>query len=84
MIGIIGGSGLEDQKILEIFEKKKVLTEFGKPSSEITIGKINGIEVAIISRHGKTHSINPSNVNYRANIWALKVLGVKKIFAATA
>ncbi|MBI4044416.1 MAG: S-methyl-5'-thioadenosine phosphorylase [Candidatus Diapherotrites archaeon] len=84
MIGIIGGSGLEDPEILTGFEEKKVKTPYGEPSSQIAIGKIGGQKVAILSRHGKKHSITPSNVNFRANIWALKELGVKQILATSA
>ncbi|MFH1587969.1 MAG: S-methyl-5'-thioadenosine phosphorylase [Candidatus Diapherotrites archaeon] len=84
MIGIIGGSGLEDPKLLKDFEEKKIETKFGKPSGAYTIGKLNGVEVAVLSRHGKTHSINPTNVNYRANIWGFKEFGVKAIIASSA
>jgi len=83
-IGIIGGSGLEK---LDVFQNAKEIimeTPFGKPSSPIIWGKINGTEVFIISRHGRNHEIMPSNVNYRANISALKKLGVTHIIATTA
>ena len=84
MIGIIGGSGLDDLKLLKEAKEKKVETPYGKPSSLIAIGKIGNVEVAIIARHGKKHRIMPSNVNFRANIWALKELGVKHLLATTA
>lgn len=84
MIGIIGGTGLEDPKILRDFEEREVQTHYGKPSSAITLGKISGVEVAIISRHGKKHGINPSNVPYKANIQALKDFGCTSILASTA
>lgn len=84
MIGIIGGSGLDDSKLLKEAIEKKIETPYGKPSSAITIGKIDNIDVAILSRHGKDHKIMPSNVNFRANIWALKKLGVKHLIATTA
>jgi len=83
-IGIIGGSGLEK---LDIFQDTKEIimeTRFGKPSSPIISGKIKGVEVFIISRHGPEHRIMPSNVNYRANISALKRLGCTHILATTA
>ena len=83
-IGIIGGSGLEDPKILKDVKEINVTTKFGNPSSALTIGTINNIDVVIISRHGKKHSINPTNVNYRANIWALKEQGCTHIIATTA
>ncbi|MBU1165009.1 S-methyl-5'-thioadenosine phosphorylase [Patescibacteria group bacterium] len=83
-IGIIGGSGLDDPKLLESFEEKDVDTQWGKPSSPITIGKLNGVDVCILARHGKDHSITPTGVNYRANIQALKDLGCTHILATTA
>ena len=83
-IGIIGGSGLEDPKILKDAREIKVTTKFGNPSSALTTGKINNVGVVIIARHGKKHSIMPSNVNYRANIWALKEQGCTHIIATTA
>jgi len=83
-IGIIGGSGLDDPKLLENYEVVDVTTPFGQPSSSITQGKLNGVDVAILARHGKKHQIMPSNVNYRANIWALKELGCTHIIATTA
>ena len=84
MIGIIGGSGLDDPKILKGAEEKEILTPYGKPSSPITVGKIGGMPVAILARHGRKHQIMPGNVNFRANIWALKGLGVKHLLATTA
>jgi 5'-methylthioadenosine phosphorylase len=83
-IGIIGGSGLEK---LDVFQNAKEIimeTRFGKPSSPIIWGKIDGVDVFIISRHGRKHTIMPSNVNYRANISALKKLGCTHILATTA
>ena len=83
-IGIIGGSGLEDQKILKEAKEISVSTRFGYPSSALTTGKISNVDVVIISRHGKNHTINPTNVNYRANILALKEQGCTHILATTA
>ncbi|MFC1495828.1 S-methyl-5'-thioadenosine phosphorylase [Candidatus Margulisiibacteriota bacterium] len=84
MIGIIGGSGLDDPKILKSVEEKEVDTPYGKPSSKLCFGKIEGKEVVILSRHGKNHSVYPTAVNFRANIWALKEAGCKNIIATTA
>lgn len=84
MIGIIGGTGLDDPKLLKDFEEKEVKTPYGAPSSKITVGKLNGVEVAIIARHGKKHTINPSNVPYKANVWALKESGCHSVLASTA
>ena len=83
-IGIIGGTGLENPELLKDAVEKDVDTQFGKPSSTLTCGKINDVEVVILSRHGKKHTIMPTNVNNRANIWALKQEGCTHIFAATA
>lgn len=83
-IGIIGGSGLEDPKILKDAKEIKVTTKFGNPSSSLMTGKISNVDVVIISRHGTKHSINPTNVNYRANILALKEQGCTHIIATTA
>ncbi len=83
-IGIIGGSGLEDPKILKDAKEIEFTTKFGKPSSKLTIGKIDGIDVVILSRHGKKHTIHPGKVNYRANIQALKEQGCTHIIASSA
>jgi len=83
-IGIIGGSGLENLNILEDKKEEKVDTPFGRTSDILTVGKIRGVEVVIIPRHGKGHTIKPTDVNYQANIWAMKELGVTHILAPTA
>jgi 5'-methylthioadenosine phosphorylase len=83
-IGIIGGSGLEDPKILKDPKEIEVETKFGKPSSSLTIGKIEGIDVVILSRHGKKHHIMPTNVPNQANIQALKDQGCTHILASSA
>lgn len=83
-IGIIGGTGLENPEFLKNCQKKDVETPFGTPSSKLICGKISDVDVVIISRHGKKHTITPTNINYRANIWALKQEGCTHILAATA
>jgi 5'-methylthioadenosine phosphorylase len=83
-IGIIGGSGMEDPAFLSDYYKKDISTPYGKPSSELILGTIAKVPVIILSRHGSDHSINPTNVNYRANIWSLKEQGCTHILAATA
>ncbi|MBS3170988.1 S-methyl-5'-thioadenosine phosphorylase [Candidatus Woesearchaeota archaeon] len=83
-IGIIGGSGLDDPDILKNKQEKETSTPFGKPSSFLTIGKIGNVDVVILARHGKKHTITPTEVNYRANIHALKQEGCTHIFATTA
>ena len=83
-IGIIGGSGLYQ---IEGFTKQKwvrVRTPFGEPSEEILTGQMGGREVAFLPRHGRGHRILPSELNHRANIWALKSLGVRWIISVSA
>ncbi len=83
-IGIIGGSGLDDPKLLKNAGQKAVKTPYGGPSSKLTLGKIDGADIVILARHGKDHSIYPTGVNYRANIYALKKAGCTHILATTA
>jgi methylthioadenosine phosphorylase (EC 2.4.2.28) len=83
-LGIIGGSGLDDPKILQDAKDISVDTPYGKPSSALTVGKIGGVDVVILARHGKKHQFSPTQVNYRANIHALKARDVTHIIATTA
>ncbi len=83
-VGIIGGSGLDDPKLLKDYEEIDIKTKYGNPSSSIVKGTLNNVDVAILARHGKGHTIFPSGVNYRANIWALKEIGCTHIIATTA
>lgn len=83
-IGIIGGSGLSNPDILKNPSHVPVETPYGPPSSSLTCGAIEGVEVAILARHGRDHSIYPSKVNFRANIAALVNHGCTHILAATA
>jgi 5'-methylthioadenosine phosphorylase len=83
-IGIIGGSGVYDIEGIRNAREVAVKTPFGSPSDRITTGIVEGREVAFLPRHGKGHRINPSEINYRANIYALKTLGVDRIISATA
>jgi 5'-methylthioadenosine phosphorylase len=83
-IGIIGGSGLDDPDLITDPELIAVETEFGKPSSMLCCGVINGIETCILARHGKQHQFSPTQVNNQANIAALKKMGVTHILATTA
>jgi len=84
MIGIIGGSGLENLNIFDNYKEVIIETPYGKPSSEIIIGNLSGKDIAILSRHGKYHTITPTFVNNRANITALKSIGCCQIIATTA
>jgi len=83
-IGIIGGSGLYDFPGLINKNSIEIDTPFGKPSSPILTGTLNGKRVAFLARHGIGHIHSPSEVNYRANIYALKSVGVKKIVSISA
>jgi len=83
-IGIIGGSGFYKLESLEDQVVREVDTPFGSPSSSPVEGVLRGVPVVVVARHGVHHSIPPGEVNYRANIWALKQLGVTHILAATA
>jgi 5'-methylthioadenosine phosphorylase len=83
-IGIIGGSGLDDPQLLKECKEIDVDTPFGKPSSPLTIGKIKGVDVVILARHGRKHTHPPFKVNYRANIDALKSQQCTHILATTA
>lgn len=83
-VGIIGGSGLYDPGIIEDPVEVRVYTPYGEPSDFITVGKLGGVRVAFLPRHGRGHRIPPHKINYRANIWALKSLGVKWIISVSA
>lgn len=83
-IGIIGGSGLDDPKLLKDAKEIEVKTPYGKPSSPLTMGKINGIDAVILARHGRKHQFMPTNVPCQANIHALKEQGCTHIIATTA
>jgi len=83
-IGIIGGTGLDDSQLSNNFKEIELETPFGKPSSPLKTGKINDCEVILLARHGLKHQFSPSEVNYKANIYALKNLGATHIIATTA
>jgi len=83
-IGIIGGSGLYNMGIIKNAEEISINTPFGKPSDKVTIGKIGGVEVAFLPRHGKGHIYPPHKVNYRANVFAMKECGVECLVSTAA
>jgi 5'-methylthioadenosine phosphorylase len=83
-IGIIGGSGLYDMAELKDRREVVIDTPFGAPSSEIVLGTVMGKRVAFLARHGRGHRILPSELNFRANIFAMKTLGVERILSASA
>jgi len=83
-IGILGGSGLYEMDGLVDRREERVSTPFGEPSDAVLLGTLHGVELAFLPRHGRGHRFNPSEVNYRANIWALKKLGVDWIISVSA
>jgi 5'-methylthioadenosine phosphorylase len=83
-IGIIGGSGLDNPDILEQAVDQAITTRWGLPSTPLKHGKIGGIDVILLGRHGREHTITPTHVNYRSNVQALKDCGCTHILATTA
>jgi len=84
VLGVIGGSGLYQFKGLENVDTIEVKTPFGDPSAPITTGTLSGKRVAFLARHGIGHHIMPTEVNYRANIYALKSIGIQRIVSVSA
>ena len=84
MFGILGGSGLTSFAELEIERREVVRTPWGEPSGPVTIGRIDGVPVAFLPRHGHGHTIPPHAINYRANIHALKTIGVEGVIAVAS
>jgi len=83
-IGVIGGSGLYNMEGLSDVEERRISTPFGDPSDVIVIGNLEGVRVAFLARHGRGHRIMPTEVNYRANLYALKTLGVEQVISISA
>jgi len=83
-VGVIGGSGLYDIEGLTIKKKETIKTPFGEPSGEFTIGELSGKEVVFLPRHDRGHRISPTHINYRANIYGMKKLGVERIISVSA
>ena len=83
-IGIVGGSGFYEMEGVKIIEEKSLTTPFGKPSDNYMIVEIEGRRVAFLSRHSRGHRFNPSEINYRANIYGFKMLGVERIISVSA
>lgn len=83
-IGIIGGSGLYKMDDFKEAAEVPVSTPFGSPSGNLVLGKINEVPVAFLARHGRNHTLLPSEINYRANIFAMKKLGVERILSVSA
>lgn len=83
-IGIFGGTGIYDSGLLKEAKEITVDTPYGKPSDTITVGIFKDKKIAFMPRHGKKHTMPPHLINYRANIWAFKELGIKRIIAPSA
>ncbi|XP_057364936.1 S-methyl-5'-thioadenosine phosphorylase-like [Daphnia carinata] len=83
-IGIIGGSGFYKLDALKDPVEKSVNTPFGEPSDALVSGKIEGVDCVVLARHNRKHGIMPTNINYRANIWALKEEGCTHVLVSTA
>ncbi|MBM4367657.1 MAG: S-methyl-5'-thioadenosine phosphorylase [Deltaproteobacteria bacterium] len=83
-IGVIGGSGVYAMEGLENVREERISTPFGDPSDAVILGSLGGIDMAFLPRHGRGHRFNPSEVNYRANIFALKTLGVEWCISVSA
>lgn len=83
-IAIIGGTGLTRLPELEITRREVITTPYGEPSGPVMHGVLNGCKITFLARHGYSHTIPPHKVNYRANLWALKSLGVKRVVSVAA
>lgn len=83
-LGIIGGTGLNQLESLRLSRRERLQTPYGAPSSALTHGQLGGFEVVFLARHGYGHTIPPHQVNYRANTWALKSVGVDRLVAVAA
>ncbi|MFL6622331.1 MAG: S-methyl-5'-thioinosine phosphorylase [Sulfurifustaceae bacterium] len=83
-VAIIGGSGLTRLNNLQITRHEVVRTPYGEPSAPMVYGRLSGKEVVFLPRHGPNHTIPPHQINYRANIWALKQVGIQRVIAVAA
>ena len=83
-LGIIGGSGLYQMEVLKEVREVAVSTPFGAPSGKLVLGNLEGVPVAFLARHGRGHTLLPSEINYRANVFAMKKLGVERIISVSA
>jgi 5'-methylthioadenosine phosphorylase len=84
MLAIIGGTGLTELANLEVSRRQAVRTPYGEPSGSLTFGTIRGVSVMFLARHGDHHTIAPHQVNYRANLWALKEQGASEIVSVVS
>jgi 5'-methylthioadenosine phosphorylase len=83
-IGVVGGTGLYEMEGLEVHEERSIATPFGDPSDHYVLGELGGRPVAFLSRHGRGHRLLPSELNFRANVYGFKVLGVETLIAVSA
>jgi 5'-methylthioadenosine phosphorylase len=84
VIGIIGGSGLYRMEALRVLREERLTTPFGEPSDAYILGELEGREVVFLSRHGQGHTILPTEINFRANLWGLKTLGCDRVVSVSA
>src|SRR5574342_91979 len=84
ILGVIGGSGLYEIEGMKNVRRVTVRTPFGDPSDALVVGEIAGLTLAFLPRHGRGHRIPPSQINYRANIYALKKIGVNRVLSISA
>ncbi|MEK6851611.1 MAG: MTAP family purine nucleoside phosphorylase [Candidatus Thermoplasmatota archaeon] len=83
-LAVIGGSGLYELDLLEGATARGVPTPYGAPSARVAVGRVGGAEVAFLARHGTKHGIPPHRINHRANLWALKALGARRVLATAS
>jgi len=84
IVGVIGGSGLYEMEGLEDIQTISLTTPFGEPSDSFVVGRLEGVKIAFLPRHGKGHRIQPSSLNFRANIYGMKILGAQWIIGVSA
>ena len=84
IVGVIGGSGLYEMEGLEDIQTVSVKTPFGDPSDSFIVGRLEGVKVVFLPRHGKGHRIQPSSLNFKANIYGMKILGAQWIIGVSA
>jgi len=83
-LGVIGGSGFYSMDQIDYLREIEINTPYGKPSDSIRVYSLGNLEIAFIPRHGRTHRLNPTEIPYKANIWALRSIGVRWIVAPSA
>lgn len=83
-IGVVGGSGLYQMDAITVLEERRIETPFGEPSDAFILGELDGVKVAFLARHGRGHKLMPSELNFRANLYAFKTLGVRWLISVSA